>query len=114
MKEKKQSNVILIAILGGIVVATVLIIGTIAIGRRASIDTEDAIHNVSLLYLDELTLRRQQVVSATINVYDNTLCTVDVTGKELKKLEFHEVRGAHGIKEAEYEIAGAVAFYESL
>lgn len=42
IKDKKQSNVILIAILGGIVVATVLIIGTIAIGRRASIDTEDA------------------------------------------------------------------------
>ena len=29
-----------------------------------------------------------------------------LTGKELQKLEFHEVRGAHGIKEAEYEIAG--------
>ena len=29
-----------------------------------------------------------------------------LTGKELKKLEFHEVRGAHGVKEATYEIAG--------
>ena len=29
-----------------------------------------------------------------------------LTGKELEHLEFHEVRGAHGIKEAAYEIAG--------
>ena len=69
MDEKKQSNVILIAILGGIVVATVLIIGTIAIGHRASSDTQTAVHNVSLLYLDELAQRRQQVVSTTINGY---------------------------------------------
>ncbi len=69
MKEKKQSNVILIAILGGILVATVLIIGTIAIGHRASNDTQTAVHNVSLLYLDELAQRRQQVVSATISGY---------------------------------------------
>jgi signal transduction histidine kinase/CheY-like chemotaxis protein/HPt (histidine-containing phosphotransfer) domain-containing protein len=69
MKENKQSNVILIAILGGIIVATVLIIGTIMIGHRASNDTQNAVHNVSLLYLDELAQRRQQVVSATINGY---------------------------------------------
>ena len=69
MKEKKQSNVILIAILGGILVATVLIIGTITIGHRASNDTQTAVHNVSLLYLDELAQRRQQVVSATISGY---------------------------------------------
>lgn len=29
-----------------------------------------------------------------------------LTGKELEKVEFQEVRGAHGIKEAAYEIAG--------
>jgi len=29
-----------------------------------------------------------------------------LTGKELEKLEFTEVRGAHGVKEAVYEIAG--------
>lgn len=29
-----------------------------------------------------------------------------LTGKELEKLEFTEVRGAHGVKEASYEIAG--------
>ncbi len=68
-KENKQSNVILIAILGGIAVATVLIIGTIAIGHRAGSDTQTAVHNVSLLYLDELAKRRQQVVSTTINGY---------------------------------------------
>ena len=49
MKEKKQSNVTLIAILGGVVAATVLIIGTIAIGHSASNDTQNAVHNVSLL-----------------------------------------------------------------
>ncbi|MCR5789710.1 MAG: hypothetical protein K6G83_07460, partial [Lachnospiraceae bacterium] len=69
MKDKKQSNVILIAILGGILVATVLVIGTIAIGHRATTDTQTAVHNVSLLYLDELARRRQQVVSTTINGY---------------------------------------------
>lgn len=69
MKDKRQSNVILIAILGGIVVAAALIIGTIALGHRASNDTQSAVHNVSLLYLDELAQRRQQVVSTTINGY---------------------------------------------
>ncbi len=73
MKEKKQSNVTLIAILGGIIVATVLIIGTIATGHRASKDTQTAVHNVSLLYLDELAQRRQQVVSTTINGYINDI-----------------------------------------
>lgn len=29
-----------------------------------------------------------------------------LTGKELERLEFHEVRGAHGVKEAAYDIAG--------
>ena len=29
-----------------------------------------------------------------------------LTGKELEKIEFQEVRGAHGVKEAVYEIAG--------
>lgn len=69
MKDKKHSNVILVAIFGGILVATVLIIGNIALGHRASNDTETAVHNVSLLYLDELAQRRQQVVSTTINGY---------------------------------------------
>ncbi len=29
-----------------------------------------------------------------------------LTGKELRQVEFREIRGAHGIREAEYEIAG--------
>ena len=47
-------------------VLAILVIGTLYVGFEASKDTEKAVHKVSLLYLDELAGRREQVVAANI------------------------------------------------
>ena len=51
-----------IAIIGSLVLAIVLVAGTIWMGQSAKNSTEDAVRSVSLLYLDELAGRREQVV----------------------------------------------------
>ncbi len=62
-------NTMIAAITGSIVVALLLIIGTLWTGRSASRDTEKAVRNVSLLYLEELAGRREQVLASTLNDY---------------------------------------------
>ena len=62
MKKKKQNSMAYIAVAGSIVIALILILGTIWMGQSAKKGTETAVHSVSLLYLDELAGRREQVV----------------------------------------------------
>ena len=70
MKTSKSStNTMPIAIGGAVIVAIILIAGTIWTGRSASRDTESAVRNVSLLYLDELAGRWEQVVASTLEDY---------------------------------------------
>ncbi len=57
------------AVIGCVIVAAVLLFGTIITGRSASEDTESAVHAVSMMYLDELAARRAQVVSSTLSNY---------------------------------------------
>ena len=64
--DTKKSNVLRMALIGGILVAVIMVGGTIWMGRSASKDAEDAVHSVSLLYLDELAGRREQVVAANL------------------------------------------------
>ena len=59
----------MVAVVGGVIVILILVFGTIWTGRSASHDTEEAVRNVSLLYLDELAGRREQVVAS--NLKDN-------------------------------------------
>ena len=59
-QERKRS--IQTYILGVLVVLATVIIGTMLMDRQASKDTEEAVRKVSLLYLDELAGRREQVV----------------------------------------------------
>ncbi len=54
MEKKKFNRLIMAALIGSIVVAIILIAGTVWIGSTASEDAEKAVRNVSLLYLDEL------------------------------------------------------------
>ena len=64
MKTKsKSSNSIRIAVIGGVIVALALIISTLLMGQSAQKGTEEAVRSVSLLYLDELAGRREQVVA---------------------------------------------------
>ncbi|MCR5650387.1 MAG: response regulator [Lachnospiraceae bacterium] len=66
---ERRTGVIQAAVAGCIIVAAILIIGTIWTGKSASRDAEKAVRNVSLLYLDELAGRREQVVASTLEDY---------------------------------------------
>ncbi len=63
---EKQKNITSVAIFGVILVSVVLTLGTFLTGHKAKQDTENAVTSVSLLYLDELAGRREQVVSSAL------------------------------------------------
>ena len=64
MKEKQQrKQTIAFALLGGAMIAVILLITTIWASNRARISTRQAVSRVSEFYLEELAGRRAQVVS---------------------------------------------------
>ena len=69
MKNRRDNKTAVIATIGGIILAIILVGGTMLMGRLARKDAVDAVRNVSLLYLDELAGRREQVVED--NLKDN-------------------------------------------
>ena len=73
MRSGKRSGIMQAAVISSMVVALVLIIGTYWMGKSSSRDTEKAVRNVSLLYLGELTGRREQVVSSSLDDYISDL-----------------------------------------
>ncbi|MBR4902825.1 MAG: response regulator [Victivallales bacterium] len=84
-----KNSTLLVAITGGLIVAVILIIGMIWMGRSASQSTVKAVRSVSLLYLNELAGRRKQVVEDTLN---NNIATIKVATNlmeedDLKNLE---------------------------
>ena len=64
--ESRRKNTALIAIIGLVAVMVILLLGTLWTGRSARKDTEEAVRAVSLLYLDELAGRREQVVAENL------------------------------------------------
>lgn len=89
MEVRKQGSVMQVAVAGIVVAAIILIAGTFWVGKSASEDTEKAVRNVSLLYLNELAERREQVVAARLADYISDLdVAVGLIGKEnLKSIE---------------------------
>ena len=69
MKNKVKNRSIYIIIAGFMVIAAILVIGTLGLGRVAGRDTRAAVRNVSLLYLSELAGRRERVVSSAFESY---------------------------------------------
>ena len=67
MKSTRSKSTISIAIVGTVIFVLVLTVGTIVSGLLAKKDTEKAVESVSLLYLDELAGRREQVVAANLS-----------------------------------------------
>ena len=65
--DGKNSRTALIAVVGTAILAIILVGGTIRMSRSAHNDTADAVRSVSLLYLDELAGRREQVVEDNLN-----------------------------------------------
>ncbi|MBR6259494.1 MAG: response regulator [Oscillospiraceae bacterium] len=66
-QQTQGKNTVRFIIIGIIIIALILIAGTIWTGRSASRDTTEAVRSVSLLYLDELAGRREQVVEDNLN-----------------------------------------------
>ena len=68
-KKKSEKSILPFLLLGGMIVTSILVLGTIWMGRKASSDTGSAVRSVSLLYLDELAGRRAQVVESVLGTY---------------------------------------------
>ena len=64
--RNKKGNITVIAIIGAALVLLIIVLGTLWIGQSAGKDTKKVAQSVSLLYLDELAGRREQVVSDNI------------------------------------------------
>ena len=62
-----------VTLTGSVLALLFLVFGTLWTGKSASVDTEKAVRNVSLLYLDELATRREQVVSGKLADYISDL-----------------------------------------
>ena len=75
MENRRKSSTALIAVTGIVILAVILIGGTVLMGRSAQKDTTDAVRSVSLLYLDELAGRREQVVANNLN---NNISVIDI------------------------------------
>ena len=77
------------AMAGGIIVALIMIIGTVWIGRDASQSTIKAVRSVSLLYLNELAERRKKVAEDVLNnnLRRITVATNMMEEEDLKDIE---------------------------
>jgi signal transduction histidine kinase/CheY-like chemotaxis protein len=64
--QGKRKNTVPIVVIGCVLLAAILIVGTVWMGQSAKRDTETAVHSVSLLYLDELAGRRKHVVASNL------------------------------------------------
>lgn len=66
MKRINNKTGLYTAVIGSLLIAAILILGTYWSGQKAKQDTEKAAASVSKLYLDELTGRREQVVASAL------------------------------------------------
>lgn len=69
MVDGEKSSLLKAAIFGSILVVLIMTIGTFLNGKSSGEDTEEAVRTVSLMYLDELAGRREQVVASAFNDY---------------------------------------------
>ena len=67
MDTERKNNLVGFVIAGGLIVAVILALGTMWMGNSARRDTVKAVRSVSLLYMDELAGRREQVVENNLN-----------------------------------------------
>ena len=82
MKTRNKSTA-RATLLGTTIVLIILIAGTVWMGHEANRDTDSAVRTVSLLYLDELAGRREQVVAANLqNSIDTIRTAVDLMTDE--------------------------------
>ena len=89
IESSKKSGIKKAALIGGVIIACILIFGTMWMGQIAQKDTEDAVRSVSLLYLDELAGRREQVIASNLkNNIDNLNAAIGLLeADDLKDIE---------------------------
>ena len=96
-EKNKSGNTVAVAVAGGLIVMLMLVLGTIFMGQQARKDTESAVRTVSLLFLDELAGRREQVVAKNLqNRISDMQTALELMTKEDLKDEAH--RQAYQIK----------------
>ena len=97
MDHGRKNYTATIAIIGSLILAIILVAGTMWMGARARRDTEEAVRSVSLLYLDELAGRREQVVEDNLQEKIQTIrVAIDLmTGEDISDkahLEAYQTR----------------------
>ena len=75
MKEQKNKRTTVIILIGSLILAVLMIGGTILMGQNAKRDTDNAVRTVSLMFMDELAGRRKQVVEKDLQ---DKIRTIDV------------------------------------
>lgn len=97
MEDEQKGGIMRFAVIGSVIVAIILVLGTFWTGKNAGEDTETAVRTVSLLYLDELAGRREQVVASTLNNYITDIDTaIGLMAKEdlssVERLQAYQAR----------------------
>ena len=89
MQKNSNRNQIPAASIISILIAAILILGTIWTGYMARRDTEQAVSSVSLLYLDELAGRREEVVSSALrrNITNLKTAVGLITEEDLRDIQ---------------------------
>ena len=84
-----QNKTVWVAVLGGLIVAVILILTTVWTGSSSKHSTEQAVHSVSNFYLRELAGRREQVVASNLtNSIKNMRDAIDLMdGNDLSDME---------------------------
>ena len=95
--KSEHKNIFKEFIISGIIFVVILIAGTFLMGNSASKDNEEAVRTVSLLYLDELAGRREQVVASKLDNYISDMnIAMNLMRKEdlssLEKLQDYQSR----------------------
>ena len=95
--DSEQSKIMKEFVIGALVVVLILIAGTFWMGTSVTEDNEEAVRTVSLLYLDELAGRREQVVASELGDYINDMTVaLDLLTKDdlssVDKLQAYQAR----------------------
>ena len=89
MSKEHNTRITLVAVIGSILLIVILVGGTIWTAQNAHKDTADAARSVSLLYLDELAGRREQVVGNNLqdNIHDVQTAVGMLSAEDLSNLD---------------------------
>ena len=98
MESRRKIRNMLAIVIGSVVLAVILIGGTVWMGRSAHRDATEAAHSVSLLYLDGLAGRREQVVE------DNLKDNISVIRIALELLEEEDLSDLEHMRAYQREI----------